>query len=100
MTTLEDVKAKAQEIFDESPFNGWDDVFDELDGELVDEEFIEEHRWYSLFERVYKVGDNYFRVPIESGAGDGDYDQECNPDDVEQVYPKEVTKTVYTTNPN
>lgn len=96
--SLESVKAKAREVFEESSYNMWEDVFAELGGECVADEFIEEHRWFSLFQQIYRVGDEYFRVYVE--RGNENYEPEVDPDTVVQVYPQEVTVVRYTTSPN
>ena len=96
--SLESVKEKAREVFGESSYNGWEDVFDELDGECVADEFVEEHRWYSLFQQVYKVDNEYYRVYVQRGTEM--FEPEVDPDEVVNVYPQEVTIVKYTTSPN
>lgn len=96
--TVDYVKKKAQREADENDYPQWEDIFDGIGGKLVSEEFVEEHRWYSLFEQVYQVGSEYFRVYYESG--NETYEPEFHPDNVAQVYPQEVTIVKYTTSPD
>lgn len=63
---------------------------------VVPETITDQSRWSTFFEQVVKDGDgNYWRLNWESGSTE--YQEVDFEMQVTQVYPKEVTTTIYVT---
>ncbi len=83
-----------------------DDTFDTVEwkGVTVCEDEYDEHRWYTNYRVVKKfVIDNverYFEYYDCNTKGDGSSKSDCgwekpHPDDMREVFPKEVITTIY-----
>lgn len=68
---------------------------------VVQEDIVEQTRWGTVYEKVVfqESTGRYFRLTHEKGSTEYQEDEELDQDSVDEVFPHQVTTTVYRTTP-
>ena len=75
------------------------DDYDENEVEIIYTDLIDTSRWFIFYEQVFLFDGKYYHTQYSVGATEqqDEHPYEYDPEEIEceEVFPKEVTKTIY-----